>query len=130
MINLLILASTTADPGIARAIAAATGQPEGWSVQWMIWTSDPFCATDVWPDTWRLVRTDRWRHDGRAISALHTVAATPGVKLIDPTGLLGGSRDGYDANRPERPPVLAASKTVRAHAPRKRTNRGTDRTWG
>lgn len=82
--------------------------------------------------TWRIVRLDDWTYDERTISALRTIAARPGVTLVDPTGLLGGSRYGYDGNAPTRPSVMAtvAQRRKPARSNAKRTNNDRDRTWG
>lgn len=46
--------------------------------------------------TWRIVRRDSWQHDERVVSALRQLAQQPGVELVDPTGLLGGSQYGVE----------------------------------
>jgi hypothetical protein len=66
---------------------------------------------------WRIVRRDSWQYDERVISALHTVRARPDVKLVDPVGLLGGSRYGFDINRDTKP-VSTGSLTSRKRASR------------
>lgn len=64
--------------------------------------------------TWRIVRRDDWQHEDRVVNALRQLDARPGVDLIDPTGLLGGSRYGYDADRTPTPaPVSTAAPTTR-----------------
>lgn len=62
------------------------------------------------PGMWWIVRRDAWRYDERVISALHTLSAFPDVEMIDPTGLLGGSRYGVERNATAdgvRPPLMA-----------------------
>ena len=49
--------------------------------------------------TWRIVRCDDWSHDERVVTALRLLEQRPGVTLVDPTGLLGGSRYGTDTGR-------------------------------
>lgn len=49
------------------------------------------------PGRYRIKRADTWRYDGRVVSALHTLNARADVELVDPTGLLGGSRYGDQA---------------------------------
>lgn len=74
-------------------------------------------VSQVESGTWRIVRCDDWPYDERVVSALHTMAARPGVELIDPTGLLGGSRYGSqrNANDGEAAPVgLRAIRRVRS----------------
>lgn len=46
---------------------------------------------------YRVKRADTWRYDGRVVSALHTLNARQDIEIIDPTGLLGGSRYGEQA---------------------------------
>lgn len=93
--------------------------------------------------TWRIARTDRWQYDERVISALHTVRARSGVELIDPTGLLGGTRYGTERNLLDTTPVPlgAGSDGVKIRAMRERRRKqrraatlnprgdGEDRTW-
>jgi len=86
--------------------------------------------------TWHVVRTDRWQYDERTITALRQLAQRGGVELIDPTGLLGGSRYGEDAERRS----IAATQDSHRHrtrVPRRPRGLGTqmtgidtnDRTW-
>lgn len=50
------------------------------------------------PGSWRIVRRDLWQFDERVVSALRMLASFPGVELVDPTGLLGGSQYGVERN--------------------------------
>jgi hypothetical protein len=61
------------------------------------------------PGRWTIVRRDRWQHDERALNALRVLAQQPGIELIDPTGLLGGSRYGRDTGREEKAPIVKNS---------------------
>jgi len=58
------------------------------------------------PGMWRIARRDAWQYDAAVVSALHALATQPGVEMIDPTGLLGGSRYGFDINREESAPIV------------------------
>lgn len=71
------------------------------------------------PGMWRVARRDAWQYDERVVSALHALALQPGVEMIDPTGLLGGSRYGIERNAlPDgvRPPLMATEKARKAIA--------------
>lgn len=57
------------------------------------------------PGRWTLIRRDRWLFDQRVVDMLRALSAGPGVELLDPTGLLGGSRYGYDIGREPAPIV-------------------------
>lgn len=59
--------------------------------------------------TWLIMRRDSWQYDERIVTALHQLSARPGVELIDPTGLLGGSRYGRDVGRETSPPIVQRS---------------------
>lgn len=64
----------------------------------------------VTTSSWRILRTDRWHYDTRVIDELRRVGQLPGVELIDPTGLLGGSRYGFDINREESAPIVQRTR--------------------
>ncbi len=55
--------------------------------------------------TWRIVRCDDWQYSAQVVDHLRKIGERPGVELIDPTGLLGGSRYGYDTGRDEAAPL-------------------------
>jgi len=67
--------------------------------------------------TWRIVRTDRWKYDERVVDALRQLAERPGVELVDPTGLLGGSRAG--GRDPDRRDSAAPDGQDRTKVPRR-----------
>jgi hypothetical protein len=79
------------------------------------------------PGRWTIVRRDRWQYDERTAGALRVLAAFPGVEMIDPTGLLGGSRYGRDVGREEKAPIVQRSLRGRVASqpppPRKRQPR-------
>lgn len=89
----------------------------------------------------RIVRLDSWQYDERVVSALRTADAQYG--LIDPTGLLGGSRYGDERNLLDTTPVPigagAEGVKIRAMREQRRQQRraanlnpggdGEDRTW-
>lgn len=109
MTNVIILTSNITKPGSL----AGFENP----VAFVIATTATQIPGKLAPGAWRIVRRDSWQYDERVVSALHTLAAQPDVELIDPTGLLGGSRYGYDGARPTRAPVLANTKTKRQRKP-------------
>lgn len=68
---------------------------------------------------WRIVRTDRWVFDERVVSALHTLKARMGDRLLDPTGLLGGSRYGAGHSPDDRKPPPGTKTRERGGARQK-----------
>lgn len=86
------------------------------------------------PGSWRIVRRDLWQFDERVVSALHMLASFPGVELIDPTGLLGGSLYGAERNSIGTEPVpfgqgAAGAKVRTTKRSRIDAGDGTERSW-
>lgn len=92
------------------------------------------------PGMWWIVRRDAWQYDERVVSALHTLSAFPDVEMIDPTGLLGGSRYGAERNALAdgvRPPLMATdanrraidAKLLKTKTTKRRRGPATERNW-
>jgi len=114
-VNVIILTHDVYAPGSM----AAFGNP----VNFVVVTTVEQVPGRLAPGTWRIVRRDRWQYDERVINALRQLAAFRDVEMIDPTGLLGGSRYGFDANRPDAPPIVQRSMRGRPPAAPKRDRR-------
>ena len=65
---------------------------------------------------WRIVRRDSWVYDERVVGALIVLSGRPGVELVDPTGLIGGSThpDLHPAARPNTGSLTSRRSTLRA----------------
>jgi hypothetical protein len=113
-VNVIILTHDVLAPGSL----AGFGNP----VYMIVATTAAQIPGRLAPGRWTIVRRDRWQYDERVLTALRVLAAFPGVEMIDPTGLLGGSRYGLDVGRETSPPVVQRSLRGRV-APRPRQPR-------
>lgn len=77
---------------------------EGWAVA----TADDLPAR-LSSGTWTIVRRDSWKHDGQVVDALRRLEAPLTVQFVDPSGLLGSSRYGFDIGR-EAAPIVQRSR--------------------
>jgi hypothetical protein len=100
-VNVLILTHDVLVPGSL----AGFGNP----VSMIVATTTAQLPGRLAPGRWTIVRRDRWQHDERVLTALRVLAQHPDVELVDPTGLLGGSRYGRDVGRETSPPVVQRS---------------------
>jgi hypothetical protein len=115
-VNVIILTHDVLAPGSL----ATFGNP----VAMVVATTAAQLPGRLAPGRWTIVRLDRWQHDERVLTALRVLAQQPDVELVDPTGLLGGSRYGRDVGRETSPPIVQRSLRGRV-APKPRQPRAT-----